>query len=336
MSPTALCLNLLSARARITGPSPFHGRGSNSIINTVDRASVWELDMTHWYAKAKFAVAALWALAGDPARADAGAAQPDGTPAAPTAVEAATNGAMGGTDGQSRGSSRLGQDIDRQDYRFSVLDSRTLFNAYAVGGVWGVAIGSSNLAARLPVAEEFDGSARQFVGVGAYAIGYGAGEAIPGGIGSGGPAERIGGVGLAAQYQYVFGRQAVSAQLNFSRQRADWGSAPQSRASAPFWASGPNATYDYEMKYGILVRYFSIWGDPHAVHYRVDRPHQGGGRAERPGYGWEFNYLPKRAIRIALQYANYPGLADIKANRDAFAQIANANNTLYLLAWFKF
>jgi hypothetical protein len=54
------------------------------------------------------------------------------------------------------------------------------------------------------------------------------------------------------------------------------------------------------------------------------------------GYIAELNYLPRRDVRLMLQYTGYRKFNGVRRNYDGFGRDATDNNTLYLLAWLMF
>lgn len=157
-----------------------------------------------------------------------------------------------------------------------------------------------------------------------------------------GPTDRFKDIAFDAQYQYITDMHRVSAQLNWIREKQEW------NASFPLGATGnpsstlksfrAKATYYYEKKYGINLGYFRTSGDPDETLYNNGEPVFGSVNASpnTSGYVVELNYLPKRDIRLMLQYTGYTKFNGASNDYDGFGRNASDNNSLYLLAWLMF
>ena len=153
-----------------------------------------------------------------------------------------------------------------------------------------------------------------------------------------GPTNRFRDIGVDAQYQYITDEHRISAQLNYIRETQTWDGSAQSNPSDTLRSLKAKATYYYQKKYGINAGYFSTRGDADDILYNSGGPINGSvnGSPNSTGYVWELNYLPKRDIRLTLQYTAYTKFNGAKNDYDGFGRSAKDNNTLYLLAWLMF
>ena len=60
------------------------------------------------------------------------------------------------------------------------------------------------------------------------------------------------------------------------------------------------------------------------------------GSPNTSGYIVELDWLPRRDIRLALQYTGYRTFNGASTNYDGFGRNARDNDTLYLLGWLMF
>ncbi len=153
-----------------------------------------------------------------------------------------------------------------------------------------------------------------------------------------GPTDRFRDTGIDAQYQYITDQHRVSLQANYVREQQDWLATPQGNSSDTLRSFKAKATYYYQKQYGVNVGYFSTKGDADSVLYNTGDPTTGSasGSPNSTGTVWELNYLPRRDIRLALQYTAYSRFNGARNNYDGFGRNAKDNNTLYLLAWLMF
>ena len=97
------------------------------------------------------------------------------------------------------------------------------------------------------------------------------------------------------------------------------------------------ATYYYQLNYGINVGYFSSRGTTDASLYPADEVTGSAiGSPNSEGYILELDYLPKRDIRLVLQYTDYNKFNGAKHNYDGFGRNASDNNTLFAMLWMMF
>lgn len=153
-----------------------------------------------------------------------------------------------------------------------------------------------------------------------------------------GPTDRFRDMGFDAQYQYITDEHRITTQINYIRETQDWNASAQSNPSDKLESFRTKATYYYQKKYGINLSYFSIKGGADATLYDTGASITGssGGSPNSNGYTWELNYLPRRDIRLVMQYTGYTRFNGAKFNYDGFGRNASDNNTLYLLSWFMF
>jgi hypothetical protein len=154
-----------------------------------------------------------------------------------------------------------------------------------------------------------------------------------------GPTDRFRDVGIDAQYQYITDRHRMSAQLNYTREWQSWN--PDAQTSNPsdrLYALRGKATYYYDKTYGINLARFSIHGTPDSGLYNTGDAITGSGNGSpnSSGYILEFNYLPRRDIRLMLQFTGYDKFNGARNDYDGFGRRASDNDTVYLLGWFMF
>lgn len=153
-----------------------------------------------------------------------------------------------------------------------------------------------------------------------------------------GPTDRFRDIGIDAQYQYITDRHRISGQMNYVREHQTWNPGAQANPTDKLDSFKAKLTYYYEKKYGINLGYFSIHGTADSGLYSTGEAVTGstGGSPDSAGYIVELNYLPRRDIRLMLQYTGYSKFNGAGRNYDGFGRNAKDNNTLYLLAWLMF
>ena len=149
-----------------------------------------------------------------------------------------------------------------------------------------------------------------------------------------GPTDRYRDIGVDAQYQYVTDRHRFSAQLNWISENQD--------LDATFAAGGASnptdtlrtfrgkATYYYDQKYGATVQYFRTTGSVDNGLYNTGEPVTGSasGSPKNSGVVAELDWLPRRDLRLMLQYTAYQTFNGAGSNYDGFGRNAKDNNTL--------
>jgi hypothetical protein len=154
-----------------------------------------------------------------------------------------------------------------------------------------------------------------------------------------GPTDHFRDIGVDAQYQYITDRHRISGQLNYVRESAAWNpGAPASNRTDMLHSFRAKGSYYFDKKYGINVARFSIHGTADSGLYSTGDAvtSSGNGSPDSAGYILEFNYLPRRDIRLMLQFTHYTKFNGARRNYDGFGRNASDNNTLYLLGWFMF
>ena len=157
-----------------------------------------------------------------------------------------------------------------------------------------------------------------------------------------GPTDRFRDTGIDAQYQYVTDRHRFSAQINWIKERQDldasFGAGAASNPSDLLRTFKGKVTYYYDQKYGATLAYFRTTGDVDNSLYNTGQPVTGSatGSPNTSGYVVEVNWLPRRDVRLLLQYTAYRDFNGSRTNYDGFGRNAKDNNTLYLLGWFMF
>ena len=157
-----------------------------------------------------------------------------------------------------------------------------------------------------------------------------------------GPTDRFRDTGINAQYQYVTDRHRFSVQLNWINEKQDldasFGAGAASNSSNHLRSFKGKLTYYYDRKYGATLAYFRNSGDADNNLYNTGDPVTGSatGSPKTSGYVFELNWLPRRDVRLVLQYTAYQDFNGGGTNYDGFGRNANDNDTLYLLGWFMF
>jgi hypothetical protein len=154
-----------------------------------------------------------------------------------------------------------------------------------------------------------------------------------------GPADRFRDVGIDAQYQYITDRHRFSTQLNWISERQDldatFGAGAASNPSDRLRTFKGKVTYYYDTKYGATLAYFRATGDEDVSLYNTRAPVTGSatGSPKTSGYVFEVNWLPRRDVRLLLQYTAYRDFNGSRTNYDGFGRNAKDNNTLFLMGW---
>ena len=165
---------------------------------------------------------------------------------------------------------------------------------------------------------------------------------FPDSVDPAGPTDRFTDVGFDAQYQYITDRHRFSAQASFIDERqhldASFASGAASNRSNRLHAVKAKATYYFDAKYGATIGYFDTGGDTDATLYATGSPVTGSvtGSPRTNGFVFEANWLPRRDIRLTLQYTAYQRFNGARSDYDGFGRNASDNNTLFLLGWLMF
>ncbi|MGE5088450.1 MAG: cytochrome C [Candidatus Levyibacteriota bacterium] len=155
-----------------------------------------------------------------------------------------------------------------------------------------------------------------------------------------GPTDRYRDIGIDAQYQYVTDRHRFSAQVDWIDESQDLdataaagGSTHPTDALRTFRAK---ATYYYDQSYGATIQYFRTAGSTDAGLYDTGEPVTGSaaGSPGNSGIVAELDWLPRRDLRLMLQYTAYRTFNGGSTNYDGFGRNAKDNDTLYFVVWW--
>lgn len=182
---------------------------------------------------------------------------------------------------------------------------------------------------RLALQHDWD-HARHSAMVGAYGLVL---DRYPDNTVRSGPTDHYRDLGIDAQYQYVTDRHRVSAQLNYVSERARIGTA--SNASDDLHSLRAKATYYFDKQYGVSIGRFATRGTADDALYNTGEAVNGSatGSPNSAGYLWEFDYLPRRDVRLMLQYTRYSRFNGAATDYDGQGRNARDNNALYLMLW---
>ena len=154
-----------------------------------------------------------------------------------------------------------------------------------------------------------------------------------------GPTDRYRDVAIDAQYQYVTDRHRFSAQLNYINENqsldATYGAGGASNPTDTLRTFKSKVTYYYDQQYGTTVQYFRTTGSVDNGLYNTGEPVTGSasGSPKNSGVVAEFDWLPRRDLRLMLQYTAYKTFNGASSNYDGFGRNAKDNNTLYFVLW---
>lgn len=155
-----------------------------------------------------------------------------------------------------------------------------------------------------------------------------------------GPSDRYRDIGVDAQYQYVTDRHRYSTQLNWISEKrnlaATYAAGGSSNATDTLRAFKGKATYYYDQKYGATLQYFRTTGTIDDALYNSGDPVVGSasGSPKTSGLVAELNWLPRRDLRLMLQYTAYRDFNGARSNYDGFDRNARDNDTLYFVLWW--
>jgi hypothetical protein len=175
--------------------------------------------------------------------------------------------------------------------------------------------------------------------VGTYGINA---RKFPDSLDPSGPTDRFRDVGFDAQYQYVTDRHRFSAQLNWIREKQDldatFAAGGSSNPSVDLRTFRGKVSYYYDTRYGATLAYFRTTGDADDILYNTGDPVTGSalGSPRTSGYIAEIDWLPRRDVRLLLQYTGYRDFNGSRTNYDGFGRNASHNNTLFMMAWLMF
>ena len=175
--------------------------------------------------------------------------------------------------------------------------------------------------------------------IGTYGISV---RKFPDSLDPSGPTDRFRDVGVDAQYQYITDRHRFSTQLNWIRETQDldgtFGAGGASNPSDRLRTFKGKVTYYYDQKYGATIAYFRTTGDFDDVLYNTGAAVTGSitGSPRTSGYIFELDWLPRRDVRLLLQYTGYREFNGGRTNYDGFGRNAKDNNMLFLMGWLMF
>ena len=97
-------------------------------------------------------------------------------------------------------------------------------------------------------------------------------------------------------------------------------------------------TYYYDTKYAATLAYFRTTGNEDDALYNTGVPVTGSatGSPKTSGYIFEVNWLPRRDVRLLLQYTAHRDFNGSRTNYDGFGRNAKDNNNLFLMGWIMF
>jgi len=172
------------------------------------------------------------------------------------------------------------------------------------------------------------GEGRHSAMIGTYGINA---RKFPDSLDPTGPTDRFRDVGVDAQYQYITDRHRFSTQLNWISERQDLdatlGAGAASNPSDRLRTFKGEVTYYYDTKYGATLAYFRASGDEDVSLYNTRASVTGSatGSPKTSGYVFEVNWLPRRDVRLLLQYTAYRDFNGSRTKYDGFGRNANDN-----------
>lgn len=157
-----------------------------------------------------------------------------------------------------------------------------------------------------------------------------------------GPTDRFRDLGIDAQYQYITDRHRFSTQLNWIHERQDlsgtFAAGAASNPSNQLRTFKGKLTYYYDTKYGATLAYFRTTGDQDDGLFNTGQAVTGSanGSPKSSGYVFEADWLPRRDVRLLLQYTAYRDFNGSRTNYDGFGRNAKDNDTLFIMGWIMF
>jgi hypothetical protein len=154
------------------------------------------------------------------------------------------------------------------------------------------------------------------------------------------PSDRFRDVGVDAQYQFITDRHRVGVQANWieEQQRLD-GTFAAGDASNPqntLRTFRGKVSYYYDLRYGATLQLFRTRGSGDGGLYATGDPVTGSAAAspDNSGAVLELDWLPRRDLRLAVQYTAWREFNGARSNYDGFGRNAADNNTLYFVVWW--
>jgi hypothetical protein len=157
-----------------------------------------------------------------------------------------------------------------------------------------------------------------------------------------GMTDRFDDIGVDAQYQHIGERHRWSAQINYIREKqtldATFRAGASENSANVLRSIRAKLTYYLDAKYGATIALFRTSGDRDNGLYNAGDAVTGSanGSPNTSGYIVEANWLPKRDVRLTLQYTLYSTFNGARSDYDGFGRSASDNNTLFLIAWLMF
>ena len=134
-------------------------------------------------------------------------------------------------------------------------------------------------------------------------------------------------------------RHRFSAQLNYINENqsldASYGAGGANNPTDTLRTFKGKVTYYYDEQYGATVQYFRTTGSVDNGLYNTGEPVTGSasGSPKNSGVVAELDWLPRRDLRLMLQYTAYKTFNGASSNYDGFGRNAKDNNTLYFVLW---
>jgi hypothetical protein len=191
---------------------------------------------------------------------------------------------------------------------------------------------------RLALQHEWD-SGTQSAMLGAYGMHV---KKFPDNLDPHGPTDSFNDIAFDAQYQYITDEHRASTQVNWIHEKQEWNASfplgDTSNSTDILKSFRAKSTYYYQNTYGASVGYFSMRGSADDTLFNTTDPIAGStnGSPNSNGYVLEMDYLPKRDIRLVLQYTGYNKFNGAKSNYDGLGRDASDNNSLFALLWVMF
>jgi hypothetical protein len=188
---------------------------------------------------------------------------------------------------------------------------------------------------RLALQHGWDGGTHTAM-IGTYGV---VARKFPDSLDPAGPSDRYRDIGFDTQYQYVTDRHRFSVQLTWINENqaldATFAAGGATNPTDTLRKFNGKATYYFDQKYGATLQYFRTTGSPDNTLYNSGNSVTGSGNGSprTSGVALEFNWLPRRDLRLMLQYNAYHTFNGAASNYDGFGRNAKDNNALYFVVW---
>lgn len=153
--------------------------------------------------------------------------------------------------------------------------------------------------------------------------------------------------GVDAQYQYIVGDHAFSAQASYIHERQTYhASYPMPVGAGPTPANSSDTlnvvrlkgSYWWRQRYGATLGLFSTLGTADAGLYPAAMGDPAmdslSNRPNARGMIFELGYMPLQNLRLSAQYTHYQRFNGAASNYDSLGRSASANDALYMYAQF--